>query len=666
MDQSMAQLLLAVLSNNTWAAHQSKAPVEPSIWLSIRSQYGASSWHSTQQTERQGHFDPPGPCVTPDRCHKTPIEPLLRKRLVDRALRLPPSRARTRRRTRSRSQLAPRPSAGHRYMLLAETRPHSTTPLSLLPYLAARHAATSSIGPSSICHTTAFYPRRALANASAFDSFLFRIAGVLAEHVRSRGKHSLVLPQGRILLDFFPNNNSDQHYRLQQSAVQSSFSHGKLEKASQFKCWGTCSIDGRVPQKRMLQWAGILLHDPGPPGVALARMRGAARFINARFLSRTCFAQYVRENGLRCAARRLPSAPEPQSNGSYTKIEYFAAGNFKQRPRLYQSQHNWASPSTKISAHITLDIARDGAVSTSQEALLTRAPFTTSPPDHPSDGYITDGGTNFQIRLMASRDPKEWYDGRQKTARWVSRTGQAPGGKQQVQPDSTRGRTSCTKRFVSPNWVQGFCTGVWHGIASAIMGLDWILQTPLSVETLHVMKEFFFLMSGLGTGPAKGDYGSCRIKATSMVPIALTLVPDLQAGIYFPIRRFFDDGGCDRRDETIWPATRCITVAKFPASFPTPILNDMYSKGQKEAQSRCSWRRWACEAVARSRQLVQTTAAGSMKITMALLAKLTQPAVDNICGRVPQPRPKSEDLLFDFVWVRSIAAYYLSTVCGAG
>ncbi|KAK1468782.1 hypothetical protein CMEL01_00549 [Colletotrichum melonis] len=70
-------------------------------------------------------------------------------------------------------------------------------------------------------------------------------------------------------------------------------------------------------------------------------------------------------------------------------------------------------------------------------------------------------------------------------------------------------------------------------------------------------------------------------------------MPDLQAGIYFPIRRFFDDGGCDRRDETIWPATRCITVAKFPASFPTPILNDMYSKGQKEAQSRCSWRRWA-------------------------------------------------------------------------
>lgn len=39
----------------------------------------------------------------------------------------------------------------------------------------------------------------------------------------------------------------------------------------------------------------------------------------------------------------------------------------------------------------------------------------------------------------------------------------------------------------------------WHGMASAMMGLDWTLQTPLWVETLHVMKESFSscLVSGL-------------------------------------------------------------------------------------------------------------------------------------------------------------------------
>lgn len=149
-------------------------------------------------------------------------------------------------------------------------------------------------------------------------------------------------------------------------------------------------------------------------------------------------------------------------------------------------------------------------------------------------------------------------------------------------------------------------------------------------------ERVFFFMSRFGTGPAKGDHGSCGIRATSMssglrwqtmfwggiadhcvnsayrshprswwvgeaegaevmeAEHCVTLkMPDLQAGIYFPRRRFSDDGGCDRRDETIWPATRCITVAKFPASFPIPILNDMSDKGQKEAESRCSWRRWA-------------------------------------------------------------------------
>ncbi|KAI3542948.1 hypothetical protein CSPX01_06544, partial [Colletotrichum filicis] len=178
------------------------------------------------------------------------------------------------------------------------------------------------------------------------------------------------------------------------------------------------------------------------------------------------------------------------------------------------------------------------------------------------------------------------------------------------------GLASRTKRFVSPNWVQGFCTGVWHGIASAIMGLDWILQTPLSVETLHVMKEFFFphvwsrdwpchrrlwfmqdqsnIDGAHRSHPRSWWVGGAEGAEVMEAEHCVTLkMPDLQAGINFPIRRFFDDGGCDRRDETIWPATRCITVAKFPASFPTPILNDMYSKGQKEAQSRCSWRQWA-------------------------------------------------------------------------
>ncbi|KAK1445328.1 hypothetical protein CCUS01_12655 [Colletotrichum cuscutae] len=412
--------------------------------------------------------------------------------------------------------------------------------------------------------------------------------------------------------------------------------------------------------------------------------------INVRFLSRTCFAQYHgpykdlgpngrdildfasrrldrSKNGLRCAARRLPSAPEPQSNGSYTKIEYFAAGNFVAAfkgclgPRARLS----AFPSTKTSAHITLDIARD-------------APFTTMNMAEQTDGYITQSSRMSRWRV-GCRDPKEWYDGRQKTARWVS--------KQQVQPDSTRGRIN-------------FGMGSSHP-APNVLFLP-IGHNGTRLDITDTALEFFFPhvwsrdcnIDGFRT--AMVDDVLCPSLSPSFLVMeaehCFTLkMPDLQAGIYFPIRRFFDDGGCDKRDETIWPATRCITVAKFPASFPTPILNDMYSKGQKEAHGfLLRGRRSIAAAGANHGGRQQTGKAyfcmdlgedGPMSglylyIGEGFMAGLSQflPGTRRFFGlclataeesnRLPAPRlPKSEDLLFDFVWVRSIAAYYLSTVC---
>ncbi|KAK1654218.1 hypothetical protein BDP81DRAFT_415226 [Colletotrichum phormii] len=141
-----------------------------------------------------------------------------------------------------------------------------------------------------------------------------------------------------------------------------------------------------------------------------------------------------------------------------------------------------------------------------------------------------DCGTDFQIRIMASRDPKVWYDGRQKTARWVSRAG--PGPRMEA-TGTTRlqGRQKCPQidfKHFEVNfgigssvtrctaWTsilrQAFCFSqlgskflhrrlAWHRISHNGTRLD-IADTTLGRD-VACYERVFSLISGLGAGPAK-------------------------------------------------------------------------------------------------------------------------------------------------------------------